>query len=164
MSLCPQTQTDDDAPVVPRGQGRGSSDGAHVRGGGVRVRGGRGGGRGGCRGRGDAQAHPQARGQTRGRRGRGQRGWGLGRGQGQPAQQPGPVWQDDVNEVPDWLPDLAFQNPGRPSIDCADFQPVDFSLATFSDELIIIIRDETNQYFHQWWQAKEDDEYSGQEV
>ena len=102
-------------------------------------------------------AAPEMSQRGRGRRGRG-RGHGRGKGQcRQSEEEPeGPDWKDDAKEVPDWLPNLVCPTPGRPSIDCTNYKPVDYFLATFPIEMINLTVNETNRYFDQWWQQKED--------
>lgn len=119
-----------------------------------RGRGRRGRGRGQGRGEGQGRWNGHGRGRGRGRA----RGRGRGRGQlGVEPEPPELVWEDDAKEVPDWLPNLVCITPGRPSIDCANYKPVDYFLATFPIEMINLIGNETNRYFDQWWQEKEAD-------
>ena len=61
-----------------------------------------------------------------------------------------------AKDVPDWHPNLACPTPGRPSIDCANYKPAGYFLTTFPIEMVNLIVNETNRYFDQQWQQKED--------
>ena len=72
-------------------------------------------------------AAPEMSQRGRGRRGRGRwHGRGKGRGRQSEEEPEGPDWKDDAKEVPDWLRNLVCPTPGRPSIDCTNYKPVDY--------------------------------------